>query len=242
MKLKIKQLCNKENVRIQITDFELMNVCIYGCDACFHFEIRDKETNFLLLSDSEIIENAFMGVDDVDEIYYFLEDKGIDFSEEYDEDFSNLPIDLQEEFDEYLFNTYDNVYHETLFDGEESTMECYIDKIMHQLDPDKNKFYLIRGKKIAWIKITSDYNGFHLHSDDVEIKKVYNVDEEDWIYEIEGIFFSVTGYSNNLKIHYYKRDNTCKFIVTAEKYDNNWFPDYWGKIGDVLYGYNRIKE
>ena len=30
--------------------------------------------------------------------------------------------------------------------------------------------------------------------------------------------------------------------MTAEDFDNNRCPDYWGKIGDVLYGYNKIRN
>ena len=241
MKKLFKQLC-KENIRIQIKDFELKDVSFYGCDADFDIEIKDKETGILLATDNVRVENAFWGVDDSEEFYYFLEGKEIDFSEEYDDDFDNLPSDLLKEFEDYELDYYNNAYHELLFEGEESLMDCYIDKIMHQLDPGKDKFYFVHGKKIAWINITADYKGFHLHSDDVEIKKVYNVYEERWIYEMEGVFFSITGNSDNLIIHRYKRDKTYNLIMTAEDFDNNRCPDYWGKIGDVLYGYNKIRN
>ena len=44
---------SKENVRIQIKDFELENVSFYGCDAYFDIEIKDKETGILLSTDNE---------------------------------------------------------------------------------------------------------------------------------------------------------------------------------------------
>ncbi|MBQ9190825.1 MAG: hypothetical protein IJ142_04375 [Bacteroidaceae bacterium] len=69
---KIKKYC-KDNIRIKITDFELLDVSIYGCDARFEFEIRDNKTDVLLDTDYETIDYAFMGVDDGEEIYYFLE-------------------------------------------------------------------------------------------------------------------------------------------------------------------------
>jgi hypothetical protein len=85
---KIKKY-SRENIHIKITDFELRNVSFYGCDAGFYFEIRDNETDVLLDSDYEIVDNAFMGVDDSEEIYCFLEEKGIDFSEEYDDEYDD---------------------------------------------------------------------------------------------------------------------------------------------------------
>ena len=65
---KIKKYC-EDNIRIKITDFELLDVSIYGCDARFEFEIRDNETDVLLDTDYETIDYAFMGVDDGEEIY-----------------------------------------------------------------------------------------------------------------------------------------------------------------------------
>ena len=96
MKKLFKQLC-KENVRIQIKDFELKDVSFYGCDADFDIEIKDKETGILLATDNVRVENAFWGVDDSEEIYYFLEGKEIDVSEEYDDDFDNDLFDEDEE-------------------------------------------------------------------------------------------------------------------------------------------------
>ena len=46
----IKKYC-KDNIHIKITDFELLDVSIYGCDARFEFEIRDNETDVLLDTD-----------------------------------------------------------------------------------------------------------------------------------------------------------------------------------------------
>ena len=74
---KIKKYC-EDNVHIKITDFELEDVSFYGCDAWFDFEIIDNETGALLDTDVEKVEYAFMGVDDSEDIYYFLEEKGID--------------------------------------------------------------------------------------------------------------------------------------------------------------------
>lgn len=63
---KIKKYC-KDNIHIKITGFELLDVSIYGCDARFEFEIRDNETDALLDTDFQKVENAFMGVDDSEE-------------------------------------------------------------------------------------------------------------------------------------------------------------------------------
>lgn len=74
--------------------------------------------------------------------------------------------------------------------------------------------------------------------DEVKIQPVYNVYSEEWIYEAEGVYFSVEASWTNSYIDQYKRDETCKYIVTEEDLDNNRFPGYDGKVGDVLYGYN----
>lgn len=67
----IIKLFSEENVRIHVTDFELLDVSFYGCDARFEYEVRDKETNTLLYTDFDAIEYAFMGVDGSEEIYFF---------------------------------------------------------------------------------------------------------------------------------------------------------------------------
>ena len=118
--LKIKKYSD-ENVRVKITDFQLRDVSFYGCDAGFEFEIRDDETDVLLDTDYEIVENAFMGVDDGEEIYYFLEEKGIDFSEQYDDDYDQLPDELKKEYEAYLLEHYDDMYHEYFFEADEET-------------------------------------------------------------------------------------------------------------------------
>ena len=101
----IIKLFSKENVRIHITDFELLKTTFYGCDARFEYEVRDKETDTLLDTTYDTIENAFMGVDDSEEIYYFLEEKGIDFSAEYDED--SRYVVIEDDITECAFPDYD---------------------------------------------------------------------------------------------------------------------------------------
>jgi hypothetical protein len=49
----------------------------------------------------------------------------------------------------------------------------------------------IKGEEIGWIMMSSDYYGVHLKSDDVEIHKVYHVDMQKWIYEVEGEYFDI---------------------------------------------------
>lgn len=67
---KIKKYID-DNVSLRVTDFQLLDVSFYGCDARFEFEFRDKETGVVLNTYMETVENAFMGVDDGDEIYTF---------------------------------------------------------------------------------------------------------------------------------------------------------------------------
>ena len=38
----IIKLFSKENVRVHVTDFELLKISFYGCDARFEYEVRDK--------------------------------------------------------------------------------------------------------------------------------------------------------------------------------------------------------
>ena len=191
---KIKKYC-EDNVHIKITDFELEDVSFYGCDAWFDFEIIDNETGALLDTDVEKVEYAFMGVDDSEDIYYFLEEKGIDFSEEYDDDFDRLPDELKKEFEEYELENYDEMYHEYLFDGDDETMQEYVDKVMEHLHLPSNKFYIVMDEKVCWIEATYDYFGVHLHSDNLKFSRVYNEEMEGWIYELDGIYFG-----NNIEV------------------------------------------
>ena len=240
MSIMIKQY-RKENVDLKITDFELLDVSFYGCDARFEFEIRDKETGVLLDTDYETVENAFMGVDDGEEIYYFLEEKGIDFSEEYDDDYTKLPDELKKEFEKYEVSMYDDMYHEYLFDGDEETQDEYVEKIMKQLYLNKDRLYVIKGEEVRWISISTDYFGIHLHSDDVKISRVYNVDMESWIYEVEGEFFylEVPCWTENPDYHisFFKRDDEHPHIVTGKDLECDIYPGYNGQEGDVLYDY-----
>ena len=237
---KIKKYC-KENVHVKITDFDLLDVSFYGCDACFHFEIRDDETDVLLDTDCETIENAFMGVDNSEDIYYFLEEKEIDFSEEYDDDYDNLPDELKKEFEAYELEHYNDIYHDYFFESEEETQEEFNDKISNQLYLASNKFYIIKDEMVGWIEAKGDYSGVHLSSDSVEIHKVYNVDMEDWIYEADGIFFNVNcgdwGQSEDFYIEIFERDENHPFTVTAVELKNGFYTGYHGKAGDVIYNY-----
>ena len=186
----IKKYC-KDNIGIKIIDFELLDVSFYGCDARFEFEVRDKETDVLLSTDFEKVENAFMG-DDSEEIYAFLEDKGVDFSEEYDDDFEKLPDELKKEFEAYELQSYNEMYHDWFFDAEEEEQEGIIEKIMDELNLPKGLFYVVRGDSAEWIEAKYDYYGVHLSSDTLVIRKVYYEDMEDWIYELDGVIFNIT--------------------------------------------------
>ena len=239
----IKKYC-EENIHIQITDFELRDVSIYGCDALFYFEIRDDETDVVLDTDCETIENAFMGVDDGEEIYYFLEEKGIDFSEEYDDDYDRLPDELKKEYEAYLLDHYNDLYHDYFFDADEDTQQEYIDKIMDQLYLASNRFYIIKDKKVCWIVTTEDYFGVHLSSDDVKIHKVYNVNMQEYIYEVDGIYFNICcsgmGLSADFYIELFERDEDHPYVVNAEDLANDVYPGYQGDVGDVIYSYNDL--
>lgn len=236
--MKVKQYC-KENVCIKVVDFELLDVSFYGCDARFEIEIKDQESNVLLDTDFETVENAFMGVDDSEEIYAFLEGKDIDFSEEYDDDFDKLPDELKKEFEEYELSLYNDLYHDYFFDGDDSTQEEIIDKIMDQFYLDESKLYIVRGKDARWIQISSGYLGIHLTSNDVEIHKAYNVNMQEWIYEVEGIYFYIINGDWGLRPDYHlilcKRDEAHPHTVTPDDLENDNYPGYNGKAGDVLY-------
>lgn len=238
---KIKKYC-EYNVRIKITDFELLDVSIYGCDARFEFEIRDKETDVLLDTDYETIENAFMGVDDDEEIYYFLEEKGIDFSEEYDDDYDKLPDELKKEYEAYELNHYNDLYHDYFCEGDEETQEEFVDKILENFHFPINKFYIVKGEEVGWIEAITDYFGVHLNCNGIEIQRVYNVDMEGWIYELDGIYFDIEciDWGQFYPLEFYERDDKHPIIVTAEDLENDMYPGYDGKAGDVLYNYEMI--
>ncbi|MBR6416944.1 MAG: hypothetical protein IKS22_12715 [Bacteroidales bacterium] len=242
----MKTIVNKyciDNVSIRITDFELRDVSFYGCDAIFDLEIVDKETGVVIATDCEILENAFMGVDDSEELYYFLEDKGIDFSEKYDDDFSKLPPELQKEYEEYILAFWNDQYHDYFFESEDEVREEFLERIMKQLYLDGSLLYVISGDKVGFIKMKKDYFGIHLSSDDFEIRTVYNVDMEGWIYEVEGVFFDVTtswGPGDDFSFRRMKRRKGRKHIVSEEDLENDVYPGYDGKAGDVLYDYDDV--
>ena len=53
-------------------------------------------------------------------------------------------------------------------------------------------------------------------SDTLEIHKVYNVDTESWIYELDGMFFDIVsdfGLRPAFSIEYYHRNNKHSYIV-----------------------------
>jgi len=235
----------KENIRIKITDFELLDVSIYGCDARFEFEIRDHETDILLDTGYETVEYAFMGVDDSEEIYYFLEEKGIDFSEQYDDDYDRLPDELKEEFEAHLLELYNDVYHDYLFDGDEETQKEFVDKIMKKLHLQENLFYITKDEDVSWIEATSDYFGVHLKSDSTEIRRIYNVNTEDWIYEVDGIYFDVVsdfGMFPEYTLELFERDDKHPHNVTREDLENDTYPGFHGKVGDVVFPYDDVFE
>lgn len=206
---KIKKYC-KDIIHIKITDFELLDVSIYGCDARFEFEIRDNETDVLLDTDFQKVENAFMGVDD---------------SEEYE------------------LQNYNDMYHDCFFEAEEEEQEGIIEKIMDELYLPKGLFYVVKGDSAEWIEAKSDYFGVHLSSDTLDIRKVYNVDIEDWIYETEGEFFDVVsdgGMSPDFDIEFFKRIEEHPYTVTANDLENDRYTGYVGKPGDVVYDYEDV--
>jgi len=238
-KNKIKQYC-AENVSVRITDFQLLDVSFYGCDAQFEFEIKDKETGVVLDTDMETVENAFMGVDDGEEIYSFLESEGVDFSEEYDDDFDKLPDELKKEFEAYELAAYNDMYHEWFFDAEEDRQSDIIAKILDKLYMPNGLFYVIKDGQVHWIEAKSDYFGVHLASDTLEIHKVYNVNMESWIYVLDDVFFDIVsdfGLRPVFSIEYYHRNNKHPYIVTAEDLENDCYPGYVGKPGDKIYDY-----
>ena len=242
MKQGIKHYC-KNNIRIQITDVQLMDISFYGCDAGFDFEIRDKETDVLLDTGYEYVEYAFPGVDEDEEIDCFLEGKGIDFYEEYDGKFDNIHKDLLEEFKDYLFQIYNEYYQEMFYFGELYLDEC-IEKIMRQLDLANNLLYLVRGENVAWItakrKSRPFYSGIALYSNDLTMRAVYNLNNERWLVEAEGHYFQVIDGCDGLYLELYKRREDYKVIVTEDNYNEEDLPGYYGEIGIALYYYDLI--
>ena len=236
---KIKKYID-DNVSIRVTDFQLLDVSFYGCDARFEFEIRDKETGVVLDTDMETVGSAFMGVDDSEEIYYFLENKGIDFSEEYDDDFDKLPDELKKEFEAHELETYNDMYYEWFFEDEDDEHTGIIEKIRNEMYMPNGLFYVVKDGEAHWIKAEADYFGVHLSSETLKIHRVYNVDAEDWIYESEGVFFDIVsdfGYPPDFSIEFYERNDQHPFIVTSEDLQNDRFTGYVGKPGDTIYEY-----
>ena len=150
----IIKLFSKENVRIHVTDFELLKISFYGCDARFEYEVRDNETNTLLDTDFDTIEYAFMGVDNSEEIYYFLEEKGIEFSAEYDDDYDKLPAEIRKEFEQYELSHYNELYHEYFFDGGSDIQDVICEKLLDNLYPSSGDIYVIIGDRHFYLKIT----------------------------------------------------------------------------------------
>lgn len=236
----IIKLFSKENVRIHITDFELLKISFYGCDARFEYEVRDKETDTLLDTTYNTIEYAFMGVDDSEEIYCFLDGKGIDFSADYDDDYDKLPAEIRKEFEQYELSHYNELYHEYFFDGDSDVQETISEKLLNNLYPSPGDIYVIIGDKVSWIDITSDYFGLLPQSDDIVIHRVYNMDNEDWIYEAEGVYFELGMIYSQPRRHtllFYERDDDSRYVVTEDDITEGAFPDYDGQAGDELYNY-----
>ena len=69
---------------------------------------------------------------------------------------------------------------------------------------------------------------------------------EGWLYESDGIYFDVScsdwGLSPDFSIELFERDDEHPYIVTAEDIENGRYPNYHGKVGDVLYDYNNVDE
>ena len=236
---KIKKYID-DNVSIRVTDFQLLDVSFYGCDARFEFEIRDKETSVVLDTDMETVGSAFMGVDDSEEIYYFLENKGIDFSEEYDDDFDKLPDELKKEFEAHELETYNDMYHEWFFEDEDDEHTEIIEKIRNEMYMPNGLFYVVKDGEAHWIKAEADYFGVHLSSETLKIHRVYNVDAEDWIYALEGVFFDIVsdfGCPPDFSIEFYERNDQHPYTVTSDDLQNDRFTGYIGKAGDTIYEY-----
>lgn len=239
----IIKLFSKESITIHITDFRLTDVSIYGCDADFEYEIRDKETGTLLDTDSQRLEYAFMGVDDGDELYLFLKEKGIDFSAEYDDDYDKLPAGLRQEFEQYLIDMYNDLYHDWFFEDEEDAHEDIVEKL-HTYLGRPGDIYVIIGDKVGWIDITDDYFGIHLQCDkNVDLHSVYDMNSEEYIYEIGGVYFEpyvIDWRYKRYALRFFERDEDSRYEVTDEDCCEGAFTDYYGGEGDILYSYHEI--
>ena len=182
-----------------------------------------------------------MGVDDSEEIYYFLENKGIDFSEEYDDDFDKLPDELKKEFEAHELETYDDMYHEWFFEDEDDEPPEIIEKIRDEMYMPNGLFYVIKEGQVHWIEAKADYFGVHLSCETLEIHRVYNVDAEGWIYALEGVWFDIVSYFGlqpDFSIEFYERDDKHPYIVTSDDLQNDRFTGYVGKPGDTIYDYD----
>lgn len=241
--LKVLKVYSKENIKICIKDVELRDISYYGCDAYFSIEVRDKMTDILLETTTDSLEDAFPGVDDGEEIYYFLEEKGIDFSEEYDDDYSQLPEELQKEFNAHLLNMYTEMYTEYLFEDEEA-LHSMQERLRKQFSLPR-ALYLIQDGNVKWIHIESnDWGYIRLSSDELRINKVYNLNMEDWIYEVEGIYFNLPKWTDipltRIVLEFFERDDKSRHIVEQDGLDNGLYPHYDGRAGDVVYSYDDI--
>lgn len=236
----IVKLYNADNITIRITDFKLQNVSYYGCDALFYYEIRDLETGILLDTSCETIEAAFMGIDDSEDVCEFLEDKGIDFTKDYDDNYDRLPAELKKEFEQHELEMYDDMYHDYFFEADDGIQAEMSEKIKAEMILYSGQIYVIRDGKVGWISVTDDYFGVHLKSDDVPIRMVYNMNDEDWIYAVDDAYFIVM-VSCDIYKHYslrmLERDEDSRYVVTSDDLANDAFPYFDGDEGDVLYCY-----
>ena len=184
-----------------------------------------------------------MGVDDSEEIYYFLEEKGIDFSAEYNDDYDKLPAEIRKEFEQYELSHYNDIYHEYFFDGGSDVQDVIREKLLDNLYPIPGDIYFIINDKVSWIDITNDYFVIHPHSDDIVIHRVYNMDNEDWIYEVEGVYFAlgmIYSHPRQYTLLFCERDEDSRYVVTENDITKDAFPDYDGQAGDELYNYYAI--
>ena len=235
------KIFNKSNVSIRITDFELLDVSFYGCDARFDFEIRDRETDVLLDTSLDIVQDAFPGIDDSEDLYEFLEEKGIDFSADYDDDYDKLPAEMLREFEQREQSMYDDMYHEWFFESDEQEHASIIEKIKDNLYPFRGDIYVIRGEEVAWIEVSYDYFGYHLKGEGVNLQFVYDMGTQKWIYEIDGVFFDLFGTDScQFALVVYEREEDSRYVVTADDLLIDAFPYFDGDEGDVIYYYHPI--
>lgn len=96
---------------------------------------------------------------------------------------------------------------------------------------------------MSWIDITNDYFGLHPQSGDIVIHRVYNMDEEDWIYEVGGVYFELGMIYSQPRQHtllFYERDDDSRYVVKEDDITKGAFPDYDGYVGDELYNYYSV--